>query len=106
MFTATLFSTLFLALFVSANPTLVSRSTVSLPLARRLNLTSARDLVKHDQNRAQALKLKGGAKTTTKLVADGSIIDTQVANQAVTYLASVQVGSPATTCEGGPYDKI
>ncbi|PPR05338.1 LOW QUALITY PROTEIN: hypothetical protein CVT26_011601 [Gymnopilus dilepis] len=97
MFPTALLTTLLLALSVAANPVLVSRSPVSLPLSRRLNLTSAHNLVRHDQNRAQALKLKGAARAAGKPIAERSIIDTQVDNQAVTYLASVQVGSPATT---------
>ncbi|CAA7264829.1 unnamed protein product [Cyclocybe aegerita] len=88
----TLLTTLLLALSVAANPVLVDRSPVTLPLSRRLNLTSVHNLVRHDQARAKALKAKGTVKHDSR-----AVINEQVDNQAVTYIASVGVGSPATT---------
>ncbi|KAF5312927.1 hypothetical protein D9619_002596 [Psilocybe cf. subviscida] len=93
MFPTTLLTTLLLALSVAANPVQLDRPLVTLPITRRLNLTSVHNLVRHDQARAKALKLKGSN------VAGNSraVIDESVDNQAVTYVASVNVGSPATT---------
>ncbi|KAF8893668.1 aspartic peptidase A1 [Gymnopilus junonius] len=96
MFSATLLTILLLALSVAANPVLVNRSPVTLPLSRRLNLTSVHNLVRHDQNRAKALKLKGAAKAARTPLSEAAVVSSQVDNQAVTYVASVGVGSPAT----------
>jgi cathepsin E len=95
MFPATLLTTLLLALFVSANPIVVQKSPVTLPISRRVNLSSVHNLLRHDQSRAKALKAKGAAKASG--LEDRSVIDEPVDNQAVTYIASVSVGSPATT---------
>ncbi|KAJ3517875.1 hypothetical protein NLJ89_g224 [Agrocybe chaxingu] len=92
MFPTTLLTTLLLVLSVAANPVLVDRSPVTLQLSRRLNLTSVHNLVRHDQARAKALKAKGTVKHDSR-----AVINEQVDNQAVTYIASVGVGSPATT---------
>jgi len=102
MFPTTLLTTLLLALSVAANPVLVNRSPVTLPISRRLNLTGltgAHNLVRNDQNRAKALRARSAAKAAGvpfKLEGAASINE-QVSNQVVTYIASVGVGSPATT---------
>lgn len=95
MFPATLLTTLLLAFSVAANPVVVDRSTVTLPLSRRLNLTSIHNLVLHDQARAKNLKLGRSGKSATRR----AVISEPVQNQAVTYVASIGVGSPATTCK-------
>jgi cathepsin E len=99
MFPTTLLTTLLLALSVAANPVLVNRSPVTLPISRRVNLSSVKNLLQHDQNRAKALKLKGAARAAgISLQEDAaSVISSQVDNQAVTYVAAVGVGSPPTT---------
>jgi cathepsin E len=99
MFPTTLLTTLLLALAVAANPVLVNRSPVTLPIARKLNLDSVHNLVRHDQNRAKALKLKGAAKASGVPLSEeaAAVISSQVDNQAVTYVAAVGVGSPPTT---------
>ncbi|KAF9534255.1 aspartic peptidase A1 [Crepidotus variabilis] len=89
MFSKTLLSTLSLALVVSASPILVDKAPVNLDLTRRLNLTSTHNLVRHDRARAQQLKASRGAGT--------GVISSPADNQAVTYVASVSVGNPATT---------
>jgi cathepsin E len=95
MFPTTLLTTLLLALSVAANPVLLDKPLITLPISRRLNLTSVHNLVRHDQARAKALKLRGAN------VAGNSraVINEAIDNQAVTYIASVGVGSPATTCK-------
>ncbi|KAF4611714.1 hypothetical protein D9613_004262 [Agrocybe pediades] len=97
MFPTTLLTTLLLALSVAANPVLVDRSPVTLPISRRLNLTSVHNLVRHDQTRAKALKARGAAKAAGASFSEAAVINEPVDNQAVTYVASVGVGSPATT---------
>ena len=94
MFPTTLLTTLFLALAVAANLILIDRSPISLPLSRRLNLTSIVNLLKHDQARAKALKAAG----TGGVFQSAAVVSESIENQAVTYVASVGVGSPATSC--------
>ncbi|KAF9055852.1 aspartic protease [Panaeolus papilionaceus] len=96
MFPATLLTTLILALSVAANPVLVNRSPVTLPISRRVNLSSVHNLVRHDQTRAKALKAKGAAKAAGTF-SEAATINEPIDDQAVTYVASVGVGSPATT---------
>ncbi|KAF8879852.1 aspartic protease [Infundibulicybe gibba] len=81
----------FLAHAVSANPVVIRNSPVTLPLSRRLNLTSVHNLLRHDQARARGLRAR------SKLNID-AVINEPVDNQAITYIASVGVGSPAVTC--------
>ncbi|KAG6873821.1 hypothetical protein C0992_008371, partial [Termitomyces sp. T32_za158] len=100
MFAASsLLTTLLLALTVSANPIVVRDSPVKLPLARRLNLTSVHNLVRHDLARAKHLRARAEALSKGVSPASDVIIDEPVDNQAVSYIASVGVGSPATTYE-------
>ncbi|KAG6873223.1 hypothetical protein C0995_001577 [Termitomyces sp. Mi166 len=96
MFAASsLLATLLLALAVSANPLVVRDSPVKLPLARRLNVTSVHNLVRHDLARAKHLRTRGEA--LTKGFSQDAIINESVDNQVVSYIASIGVGSPATT---------
>ena len=87
-------SLLLLAVGVAANPVVINRSPVTLPLAKKYNFTSINNLVKHDQARAQALKSRAFRK--------GSVPDTgtdePITNQVVTYVASAGVGTPPTYC--------
>ncbi|KAG6868337.1 hypothetical protein C0993_004828 [Termitomyces sp. T159_Od127] len=99
MFPASLLSTLLLVLTVSANPIVVRESQVKLPLARRLNVTSVHNLLRHDVARAKFLRARAEAKLSGAFDFDTrAVINEQVDNQAVTYIASVGVGtlSPAT----------
>ncbi|KAG6886398.1 hypothetical protein C0992_004255 [Termitomyces sp. T32_za158] len=98
MISAALLSTLFLVLTVSANPIAVRESQAKLPLARRLNVTSVHNLLRHDVARAKFLrasaeaKLSGASDFHTR-----QVIDEQVDSQAVSYIAPIGVGSPAAT---------
>lgn len=98
MFPATLLTTLLLALSVTANPIVqVRNSRITLPLSRRVNTTSVHNLLQHDLNRVKALKARAKAIQGGELTFDeAAIINEPVDNQAVTYIASVGVGSPAT----------
>ncbi|KAF8808106.1 aspartic protease [Phlegmacium glaucopus] len=94
-----LLTALLLALAVAANPIIVQRSLVTMPISRRINLTSISNLLQHDQARARALKATGEAKVATGSISAHSdvVISSPADNQAVSYIASVGVGSPATT---------
>ena len=98
MFPINLLTTLLLALSVVANPLLVKRSPVTLPISRRVNITSVNSLLKHDQVRAQTL-LAGALTTVENLLHEADAVSEQLENQAVSYVASVGIGSPATTCK-------
>ena len=91
---ATLLTTVLLALAVAAEPITVTKSPVSLPLTRRIN-SNAQNLVQHDQARAKALKANGEAKAAGVPRQSSS----PATNEAVQYIASVGVGSPATQCK-------
>ena len=89
---ASLLTTLLLAMSIAASPVEVRDSPVTLPVARQLNLKGGTvNLVQHDQARAASLK-----DTSSLSRRAGSI---PVINEAVSYIAEVAVGSPATTCE-------
>jgi cathepsin E len=99
MFPTALLTTLFLAFSVAANPVVINKSPVTLPLSRRVNFTSIHNLVRHDQARAKALKAKGAAKAAGVSFHNDAVISSQADNQAVSYVASVGIGIPPTTCE-------
>ncbi|KAL7284878.1 hypothetical protein ACG7TL_002192 [Trametes sanguinea] len=69
-------------------------SPVTLPIARRLNVTGAANLVKLDQARAKAFKSRSKAQIGKTQRAD--VFNTPITNEAVDYVASVGVGSPPT----------
>lgn len=72
-------------------------SPMTLPLARRVNLTSVHNLVRYDKSRAKALRsrLQKTAKAADVFIVPNIPID----NQAVTYTANVSFGNPAQSCE-------
>ena len=96
--TATLTAFLLLVVNVAANPIVVRNAPVTLPFARRLNITGAHDLVAKDQARAKNLHSIGNAKQSGTLSPD-AIVSVGVTNVATVYEASVGVGSPPTSCE-------
>ena len=100
MFPATWFIVLFFSLTssVAGNIVRANRSPITLPIARRINLTSIRNLPQHDQTRATLLKAQGAAKTSS-LIHNDAVINSPADNQAVSYVAPVGIGSPATTCK-------
>ena len=98
LFTAKFLSLVTLALAVSANPIVVRDNLIRVPFGKQANVTSAAHILKGDQARAAALRAHGEAKASGKLQKD-AVISIGVQNQAVTYVASVGVGSPATTCK-------
>ncbi|KAJ6621077.1 aspartic protease [Mycena sp. CBHHK59/15] len=90
----TLLPTVVLALSVAATPVLVRDNIVSLPISRRFNFTGTGSVIQNDIARIQAVKGRTAAK---KGLASRAVISEPVDNQVVTYIASVGVGSPATT---------
>ena len=91
---SSLLTTLLLALSIAASPVEVRNSPITLPVARRLNLDGgAINLLQHDQARAAAFKDRATSSLSRRT---GSI---PVINDAVSYIAQVGVGSPATTCK-------
>ena len=101
MFPATWFIVLIFSLtsFVTGNVLRANRSPITFPVARRVNLTSIRNIVKHDQSRAKLLKARGAAKASGLIVRSGGVIPSPAKNQAVSYVASVGIGIPATDCK-------
>ncbi|PAV22065.1 aspartic peptidase A1 [Pyrrhoderma noxium] len=98
MFSApALLSTLLLAIAVAGNPVVVRDNLIRLPFAKQVNVTSFGDILKQDQARAAALRTFGQARASGKTLEKDAVINEPVQNQAVTYVASVGVGSPATT---------
>ncbi|KAI0253244.1 aspartic protease [Lactifluus subvellereus] len=84
------FTFLLLAVGIAAEPIVIHRAPVSLPLARRLNVTGSHDLVRKDQARAKNLVNVGKAKRSG---ADS----VGVINTGTHYEAVVGVGSPPTS---------
>ncbi|KAI5120845.1 hypothetical protein M0805_007032 [Coniferiporia weirii] len=87
-----------LALIVSANPVVVrdNSNLIRLPFAKKVNVTSFGQIVRNDQARAATLRATGEARAGGRLQKD-AVISVQVENQAVSYVANVEVGSPAST---------
>ncbi|KAH0838084.1 aspartic proteinase [Lanmaoa asiatica] len=93
---ASLLTTLLLALSIAGTPVEVRTPHVTLPFAKRINTSGgAIKLVEHDQARAAALKERAAAIQSGKL--DRRAGSIAVTNEAVSYVAAVAVGSPATT---------
>ncbi|KAI0643937.1 acid protease [Trametes meyenii] len=94
------FSLLLLALALTAHATPVVQmrdSFVRLQTAKRFNLTGSGKLLARDQARVHNLRARANAKLTgTPLTAD-AVISVPVDNQAVDYVANVNVGTPGTT---------
>ncbi|KAF7794844.1 hypothetical protein EIP86_005986 [Pleurotus ostreatoroseus] len=104
MFSASSFlSILTFALAVSATPPLVRQDSplISLPVAKRINITGTTNLVQHDRARVEALRAKAEARVSG--VKKGPVSDAKSVgsvpstNQGVDYVVNVQIGNPPTT---------
>jgi len=95
MFSSTFLVTV-LAITVAANPVVVDQGGITLELSRRVNATSVRHLLEHDQERAKAL-WSNGARDGSGLH-NAAVVNQPVINQAFAYIANVGIGSPATNC--------
>jgi cathepsin E len=91
---ASLTALLTLAVAVSASPFVARDGLVSLSFAKKVNATSAQQLVIADRARAQALKSRSQASS----LHTDAVVSSPATNAVVSYTAAVGVGSPATTC--------
>ncbi|KAI0031775.1 aspartic peptidase domain-containing protein [Vararia minispora EC-137] len=80
-----------LAAVAAATPVVVRDNLVSLKFAKHINITGPQHIVLADQARARALRERAQAKLEGR-----AIVNTPATNAAVSYLANVGVGSPAT----------
>ncbi|PPQ94827.1 hypothetical protein CVT25_007464 [Psilocybe cyanescens] len=95
-------ATLIFVVAVIASPTVISRSPVTLALSRRVNTSSIHNLVRHDQSRAKELKISRAASSSDAnsfALRKDAAANVQADNQAVIYVASINIGTPPTTCE-------
>src|SRR6267154_6589141 len=93
---AFLLTTLFLALSIVASPA-VPNSTVTLPIARRLNTSNGTiNILQHDRARVAALKHRSASPLDRR-----ASFSLPMMNQAYFFVASVDVGSPEdpATCK-------
>ena len=85
------------AVTVAAKPIIVRDSPVSLPIARRFNLTGVPSILKQDQAGAKALKGRSqSSKAKGPSLKQAAIFNVDATNQAVDYVVSVGVGTPPT----------
>ncbi|KAJ7621411.1 acid protease [Roridomyces roridus] len=94
-----MFSSLLSVLLASsalASPVKVN-SFVTLPISKRVNLTGTRTLLERDLARVTHLRDKAHARLSGQPLASRAVISDQVFNEATTYLAAVDVGTPPTT---------
>jgi len=96
MFSASfLIVTLTLALAVAANPLAIRDQLITLPIAKRVNVTGTANLLQRDQARARGLKRLGQARAGG--VVSDAVVSVPATNSLVDYVVNVGVGSPATT---------
>ena len=95
MFPSSAFLSLLLLAVTSVSATPIQRDTkrFSLAFAAKVNGTGSVNIADADRARAASLRANGLAKKNGKR--DGTV---SVTNTAVTYTASVGVGSPPTQC--------
>ncbi|KAJ7865374.1 family A1 protease [Mycena olivaceomarginata] len=89
----TLLPAILLALRVAAGPVLADESVITLDISRRFNFTGG-SVVQSDLARINAVKNRSAAKSGRNARA---VISEPVDNRALTYIATVGVGSPATS---------
>ncbi|OCH85902.1 aspartic peptidase A1 [Obba rivulosa] len=82
-------------LAVTAKPVVVRDSPLTLPIVRNLNLTGGATIADIDRARVQGFRDRSIAPTTGASAA-AAVFNIPVTNAAVSYTATVGVGSPAT----------
>lgn len=87
-----------LAATAVANPIVIDKPLLTAPIVKRLSTTNMRGLLERDQARAQHLITKGRAIAGGATLQKDAVVSFPVVNEAVTYIANVAVGSPATNC--------
>ncbi|KIP11123.1 hypothetical protein PHLGIDRAFT_64293 [Phlebiopsis gigantea 11061_1 CR5-6] len=76
----------------------VRDTLVTLPIAKRINVTGIASLHERDLARASHLRAKATAKLSGRsFVEDAAVASVPATNQGVDYVVNVGVGSPATT---------
>ena len=94
MLSASLLTTLILALSITASPIEVHNSFITLPIARRLNtFNSTINISQQDNARVEALT----ARFASPL--DRRNFNKPILNQGIAYTVTVGVGSPDTNCK-------
>ncbi|KAH9051557.1 aspartic peptidase A1 [Lactarius deliciosus] len=88
LLTAPLVTILLLVVSVAADPIVVRKSPVSLPIARHLNITGAHDLIRKDQARARNMFAASNIKRSS--------VSVGITNVGVVYEVNVGIGSPPT----------
>lgn len=91
-----LFSTIALFLVFSSNakPIVIQDNLIRLPFAKKVNITSPRQLVTHDQARAAAFINRRHDNVAGRRRQDVPAIDS-----GTYYAATVTIGTPGTSCE-------
>jgi hypothetical protein len=84
--------TVYLALIAAASPLVVRKSPITIPLARRFNVTGSSKILELDQARAKFLKSGKRTVHTNKATSDATV-PVPVTNGAVTYTATVCPGA-------------
>jgi cathepsin E len=95
MVAASFVSTLLLALVVTAYSVKQEASLVKLPFAKVVS-TGLNNIVKQDRLRLSNIQAKAG---NVQGLENREVISSPAENRAVSYIASVGVGSPATYCK-------
>ena len=74
---------------------------MTLPLSRRVSREGFRNLVRRDQERAKALKARGAEKAAGlhDSLHSRAVVNVPLEDHTMSYVASVGIGSPPTTCK-------
>ncbi|KAH9482175.1 Polyporopepsin [Psilocybe cubensis] len=96
---------------VMASPVLISKSPVTLSLSRRVNTTSIHNLVRHDQSRAKQLRFATARSSSPPDASNFSKqrkddVNVPADNQAVSYVASLEIGTPSSTSRPNTFSLI
>ncbi len=84
------------AVTVAAKPIVIRDSPITLPIARRFNLTGVPSILKQDQARAKVLKARSQGQGKGASPKKAAVFPVDATNQAVDYTVSVGVGTPPT----------
>ncbi|RDX52328.1 acid protease [Lentinus brumalis] len=84
------------AITVAAKPIVIRDSPITLPIARRFNLTGVPSILKQDQARAKVLKARSQGQGKGASPKKAAVFPVDATNQAVDYTVSVGVGTPPT----------
>lgn len=93
-----LFSTIALFLVFSSNakPIVIQDNLIRLPFAKKVNITSPRQLVTHDQARAAAFFIRRHDNVAGPGMRRQ---DVPAIDSGTYYAATVNIGTPGTSCE-------